>query len=76
MNDERIKNLEFQMESGELHAQMATVLNLVKEDAASKGWNQRHEQMLRETIEDLMFIHDNYDLFFKPKSTPITNKGF
>ena len=55
------------MDSGELHAQMATVLNLVREDAASKGWNQKHEEMLKGTIEDLMHIHDNYDLFFKLK---------
>ncbi|MDD5464488.1 MAG: hypothetical protein PHP62_05030 [Candidatus Moranbacteria bacterium] len=67
MDDQRIKNLEFQIESGELHAQMATVLNLVREDAASKGWNQKHDKMLRGTVEDLMFIHDHYDLFFKPK---------
>lgn len=55
------------MESGELHAQMATVLNLVKEDAAFRGWNQKHDEMLAGTIEDLMHIHDNYDLFFKEK---------
>lgn len=67
MNDERINNLEFQMKSGELHAQMATVLNLVREDAAAKGWNQKHDEMLRGTIEDLMFIHDHYNLLFKAK---------
>ena len=67
MNDQHIKNLEFQIDSGELHAQMATVLNLVREDATSKGWNQKHEEMIRGTIEDLMFIHDHYNLFFKPK---------
>lgn len=67
MDDERINNLEFQMESGELHAQMATVLNLVREDASSKGWNQKHNEMLRGTVEDLMFIHDHYDLFFRSK---------
>ena len=55
------------MDSGELHAQIATVLNLVREDAASKGWNQKHDEMLGGTIEDMMYIHDNYDLFFKPK---------
>lgn len=67
MKDERINNIEFQMESGELHAQMATVLNLVREDASLKGWSQRHNEMLRGTVEDLMFVHDHYDLFFKPK---------
>jgi hypothetical protein len=67
MDDQRKRNLEFQMDSGELHAQMATVLNLAREDATSKGWNQRHDEMLRGTIEDLMYIHDHYDLFFKSK---------
>ena len=71
MNDERIKTLEFQMENGELHAQVATVLNLVREDAASKGWNRKHDEMLAGTIEDLMHIHDKYKIVFRPKDKSV-----
>ena len=59
MSSQRKKQLEFQM---------ATILELVRESIASSGWSEKNDKMLKETIKDLMTIHDNYQVSFQSKS--------
>jgi len=56
------------MRNNDLHAQIATVLSLVREDAAEKGWSKRHDRVLKSLIDDLMFVHENYKAVFSKKS--------
>ena len=67
MNRQRIKQLEFQMKNNELHAQMATILELAREDIISKGWKKRHDNILKGVVEDLMLVHDRFKASFKLK---------
>lgn len=68
MSSQRKKQLEFQMKNNDLHIQMATILELVRENIASSGWSEKNDKMLKETITDLMTIHDNYQVSFQSKS--------
>ncbi len=68
MSSQRKKQLEFQMKNNDLHIQMATILELVRESIASSGWSEKNDKMLKETIKDLMTIHDNYQVSFQLKS--------
>ncbi|MFA6485728.1 MAG: hypothetical protein WCV59_05615 [Parcubacteria group bacterium] len=56
------------MKNNDLHIQMATILELVRENIASSGWSEKNDKMLKETIKDLMTIHDNYQVSFQSKS--------
>lgn len=56
------------MKNNDLHIQMATILELVRENSASSGWSEKNDKMLKETITDLMTIHDNYQVSFQAKS--------
>ncbi|HPN54768.1 MAG TPA: hypothetical protein PLB52_02440 [Candidatus Moranbacteria bacterium] len=56
------------MRNNDLHAQIATVLSLVREDATEKGWGKRHDKVLKSLIDDLMFVHENYKAVFFKKS--------
>lgn len=58
------------MRNNDLHAQIATVLSLVREDATEKGWSKRHDKVLKSLIDDLMFVHNRYKASFKPKNRP------
>lgn len=53
------------MKNNDLHAQIATALNLAREDMVLKGWNERSDKILRGIIDDLMFVHDNYKVSFQ-----------
>lgn len=55
------------MKNNELHAQIATILELAREDIVSKGWNERHNKILRGIVEDLMLIHNRYKASFESK---------
>ena len=68
LSSQRKKQLEFQMKNNDLHIQMATILELVRENIASSGWSEKNDKMLKETIKDLMTIHDNYQVSFQSKS--------
>ena len=68
MNSERIKQLEFQMKNNDLHIQIATILELVREGIVLKGWNERHDKMLKNIVEDLILIHNGYKTSFRPKT--------
>ncbi len=68
MNSDRIKQLEFQMKNNDLHIQIATMLELTREDIVSKGWNERHDKMLKGIVEDLIIIHNDYKASFRPKT--------
>lgn len=68
MNRQRLKQLEFQMKNNELHAQMATILELAREDIISKGWKKRHDNIFKGVVEDLMLVHNRYKASFKPKN--------
>lgn len=68
MNNKRIKQLEFQMQNNDLHAQFATLLDLAREDIALKGWNKKHDKILKGIVDDLMFVHNRYKTSFKPKN--------
>jgi len=57
------------MRNNDLHAQMATILELVREGIASKGWNKRNDKILKGIVEDLMLIHENYQVSFQIKQT-------
>lgn len=59
------------MKNDELHAQMATILELAREDIALKGWSKKHDKILEGVIDDLMFVHKKYDslFFLKNKKT-------
>jgi len=67
MNLQRIKQLEFQMQNNELHSQMATILELAREDITSNGWNERHDKILKGVIDDLMFAYNKYVISFQSK---------
>lgn len=67
MDQKNIKQIEFQMQSNDLHAQVATLLELVREDIIFKGWTERHDKIIKSVIEDLMFVHNGYEASFKPK---------
>lgn len=68
MNNKHIKQLEFQMQNNDLHAQLATLLDLVREDICLKGWNKKHDKIIKGVVEDLMFVHNRYRASFKPKN--------
>jgi len=68
VDNKRIKQLEFQMQNNELHAQVATILELAREDIIFKGWKKRHDNILKGVVEDLMFVHSRYKASFKPKN--------
>lgn len=53
------------MKNNDLHAQIATALNLAREDMVLKGWSERSDKILRGIKDDLMFIHDNYKASFQ-----------
>jgi len=67
MNNQRKKQLEFNIQNNELHAQVATILNLVREDISLKGWNKKHDKILNGIIRDLMYIHDHCSVLFRSK---------
>jgi hypothetical protein len=66
-NKQRTKQLEFQMDNNELHAQMATILELAREDIILKGWNKKHDKIIKGIVEDLMLVHNRYKISFQPK---------
>ncbi len=68
MNSERIKQLEFHMRNNELHAQVATILELVREGSTSKGWSHGNDRILKGVVEELMFVHNNYQASFQSKT--------
>lgn len=68
MKSERIKQLEFQMKNNDLHIQIATMLELAREGIASKGWNEKHDKILKGIVEDLILIHNDYKASFRPKA--------
>lgn len=63
------------MKNDELHAQMATILELAREDIALKGWGKKHDKILEGVIEDLMFVHRRYNALFLAKAIPGNKKG-
>lgn len=69
MNRKHIEQLEFQMKNNELHAQMATILELAREDITSKGWKKRHDNILKGVVDDLMFVHNRYNISFQSKKS-------
>ena len=56
------------MKNNELHVQIATMLNLVREDVALDGWSEKHDKIIDEIVKDLKFIYDNYVVSFRLKS--------
>ena len=68
MIDNHRKNLKFQMENNELLIQIATMLNLVREDVALNGWNKKHDKIIEEIIEDMKFIYNNCEVSFRWKN--------
>lgn len=68
MNQKRKKQLEFQMKNNDLHIQMATILELAREGIALKGWNEKHNKILKGIVEDLMIIHSTYKISFQSKN--------
>ena len=67
MSNQRKKQLEFNIQNNELHAQMATILNLIREDISIKGWQKRHDKTLKGIISDLMYVHDHCKVLFRSK---------
>jgi hypothetical protein len=67
VSNKRIKQLEFQMKNNELHAQIATILELTRESVTLKGWNKKHDKILKGIVDDLMFVHNNYRVSFQSK---------
>ena len=67
MNQKRKKQLEFQMQNNDLHIQMATILELAREGIALKGWNEKHNKILKGIVEDLMFVHNRYKASFESR---------
>jgi hypothetical protein len=67
MDYQNIKQIEFQMQNNDLHAQIATLLELVREDVIFKGWNDRHDKIIKSVVDELMFIHMNYEASFKSR---------
>lgn len=55
------------MQNNDLHAQIATLLELVREDVIFKGWNDRHDKIIKSVVDELMFIHMNYEASFKSR---------
>ncbi len=76
MNQKRKKQLEFHMQNNELHAQIATVLELARENIVSKGWNKKHDKILKGIVEDLMFAHDSYETSFQSKKRKSKTQAF
>ena len=68
MKSDRIKQLEFQMKNNDLHIQIATMLELVREGIVSKGWNEKHDKIIKGIADDLVLIHNNYKTSFRPKT--------
>lgn len=56
------------MKNNGLHAQVATILELMREDIVINGWNERHDDIIKKIVEDLMFVHEKYEASFKPKT--------
>lgn len=56
------------MKNNDLHIQIATILELVREGIVLKGWNERHDEMLKDIVADLMLIHNDYKTSFRPKA--------
>ena len=67
IHKQRIKQLEFQMQNNELHAQMATILELARESITLRGWNKKHDKILRGIVDDLMLVHNRYKISFQSK---------
>ena len=55
------------MKNNELHAQIATVLELARENMMTKGWSKKNDKMIRGVIDDLMFIHRRYTATFESR---------
>jgi len=71
VDNQRKKQLEFNIQNNELHAQMATILNLIREDISIKGWQKRHDKTLKGIISDLMYVHDHCNILLKPRKKRI-----
>jgi hypothetical protein len=56
------------MKNNDLHIQIATILELVREGIVLKGWNERHDKILKEIVEDLLLVHNDYKASFRPKA--------
>jgi len=68
LSNQRKKQLEFQMKNNDLHIQMATILELVRESICLKGWNKKHDKILEGIVDDLMLVHNRYKASFEPKN--------
>ena len=67
LNDKNIEQLEFQMKNNNLHIQIATLLELARENITLNGWNDRNDKIIKSVIEELMFVHMNYEASFKSR---------
>lgn len=56
------------MQNNDLHAQLATILNLAREDIALKGWSEKHDKIIKVVVDDLMFVHEKYRIYFQSKN--------
>lgn len=67
MNYQRLKQLKFNIKNNDLHAQIATFLDLVRQDAESKGWNKKSDKAIKGIVGELMYLHENCEIFIKKK---------
>jgi len=56
------------MKNNDLHIQMATILELAREGISLKGWNKKHDEMLKGIVEDLLLVHNDYKVTFRSKA--------
>ncbi len=55
------------MQNNDLHAQLATILNLAREDIVLNGWSKKHDKIIKGVVDDLMLVHDRYKASFDNK---------